>query len=137
MSLQNIKYMVGKMKRNEIMDFREIENLKTFLMERLREGYRMSIDSLGVDGRIISIGFRPYWTNPGDSKIDKLEFNILKENGKIIPVSLNHLIGYKAAAHGGTSPADSKELNLQLMLYSPNRLDDRHPYDTINLRLYK
>ena len=48
------------------MDFREIENLKTFLMERLREGYRMSIDSLGVDGRIISIGFRPYWTNLGD-----------------------------------------------------------------------
>lgn len=119
------------------MDYREIEGLKSFLMDRLREGYRISIDPIGIDGKLIGIGFRPYWTNLGDSKIDKLEFNILKDNGQIIPIRLNNLVGYKITAQDDISSPDVKNLNLHIMLYSPNKLVGEDPYDRINLRLYK
>jgi len=125
------------MKWNETMDYREIEGLKSFLMDRLREGYRISIDPIGIDGKLIGIGFRPYWTNLGDSKIDKLEFNILKDNGQIIPIRLNNLVGYKITAQDDISSPDVKNLNLHIMLYSPNKLVGEDPYDRINLRLYK
>jgi len=42
--------------------------IKAVLTKMMKKGCMLMIPAYGAEGRIVSIGFRPYWTNPGDSK---------------------------------------------------------------------
>jgi len=67
------------------MNYQEIEKLKAVLTKMMKKGCMLMIPAYGAEGRIVSIGFRPYWTNPGDSKIEKLEINFVDNRGRVVP----------------------------------------------------
>jgi len=50
------------------MNYQEIEKLKAVLTKMMKKGCMLMIPAYGAEGRIVSIGFRPYWTNPVTQK---------------------------------------------------------------------
>lgn len=119
------------------MNYREIEEFKSTLMQILKKGCRVKIDTYGIDGKIIGVGFKPYWTNPADSKIDKVEFDILCDNGKIMPFYLQNVIGSHIKAQDGKDLGISRNLCLEIYTYSLSRASDSEPYDKLSLLIYK
>jgi hypothetical protein len=75
------------------MNYKEIESFKSILLQMVKQGCSIKNDDFSVDGRVAGVGFKPYWTYPTDSKINKLEFNILDNRGRIAPFYLYNIIG--------------------------------------------
>jgi len=90
------------------MNYQEIEKLKAVLTKMMKKGCMLMIPAYGAEGRIVSIGFRPYWTNPGDSKIEKLEINFVDNRGRVVPLCIYSIIGYEIVSFEGRSLEDAK-----------------------------
>lgn len=101
------------------MNYSDIERLKHILTNLVRQGCEINIPAYGIKGKIISVGFNPYWTNPADSKINKLEFNIIDKYGRIVPVKFNFIIGYDILHHDAERFEDSKSVSMDIIVYSP------------------
>jgi hypothetical protein len=108
------------------MNYIDIERLKYALANLVRQGCRIKIPNYGIDGKVVGVGFKPYWTNPYDSKIDKLEFNILDNYGQIFPFYFNYITGYDVLSHDGREFEDSKNINIDIFMYSPNKARARN-----------
>jgi hypothetical protein len=102
------------------MNYVDIERLKYALANFVRQGCRVKIPHYGVDGKVVGVGFKPYWTKPFDSKIDKLELNIMDDFGRIFPFNFNYITGYEIMSHDGERFEDSRSANLDIFIYSPN-----------------
>lgn len=83
------------------MNNKEIENLKLALLNLARQGCRIKVASAGVEGRIVGVGFKPYWTGPYDSKIDRLEINYIDDLGNIRSYYLNFITDYDVVSNDG------------------------------------
>ena len=101
------------------MNYSEIERLKYTLTNLVRQGCEVSIPDYGIRGRILAVGFNPHWTNPADSKINKLEFNIADKSGRIFPVNFNFVIGYNILNHDAERFENSKKISMDIVVYSP------------------
>jgi len=105
------------------MNYREIERLKYTLMNLARKGCELKIPDYGVKGKILGVGFNPYWTNPADSKINKLEFDIIDKSGQIVPVKFNYIMEYNILHHDAERFEDSKGISMDIVIYSPELRD--------------
>lgn len=105
------------------MNYREIERLKYTLTNLARQGCELRIPAYGIKGRVLGVGFNPYWTNPSDSIINKLEFNIIDKSGQIIPVRFNYVIGYNVLHHDAKRFEDSKNISMDIVMYSREARD--------------
>ncbi|HHV98361.1 MAG TPA: hypothetical protein GXX36_02105 [Clostridiaceae bacterium] len=105
------------------MNYNEIERLKYTLINLARQGCELKIPAYGIKGRILGVGFNPYWTNPGDSKINKLEFSIIDKNGMIFPVKFNNIMEYKILKNDAERSEDSKNISMDIALYTPGARD--------------
>ncbi|HEX9062140.1 MAG TPA: hypothetical protein VF941_18335 [Clostridia bacterium] len=114
------------------MNVNEIEILKGALSQMVMKGCTVKNDTYKVEGKVVGIGFKPYWSNPYDSKIEKLELNILNRYGRIIPFVFNNIIGYDILSHDGASINDSKNISLDIHVFS-NRRDLNEPYEKIKV----
>jgi len=103
------------------MNYIDIEKLKYTLANLVRQGCRIKIPDYSIDGKVVGVGFKPYWTNPYDSKIDKLEFNILDRYGNIFPFYFNFITGYDVLSYDGREFAESKNINIDIFMYYPNK----------------
>ena len=103
------------------MNYKEIENLKCKLTELLHNSCKIKIPAYGIDGSIIGVGFKPYWTNPIDTRIDKLEFNILDNHGRVIPFNFKYITGYDILPNDDNPNEKFKNFNLDVILFSPNK----------------
>lgn len=117
------------------MNYNEIENLKSVFMHLVKKGCRLKNEKLSIDGRIIGIGFKPYWTNPSDTKIDKLEFNYQNNSGKIEPLYLHNVIGYDVVSHDGGEHENIRNITVDLHVYSEAKNRESEPFEKVRISL--
>lgn len=115
------------------MNYKEIESFKYSLLNLVRKGCQVHIPEYGVRGRIIGVGFKPYWTNPVDSKIEKLEFNILDNHGRLIPFNFFNVIGYNIVSYDGRGIDEADNLSIDIHVYSPNKANEKEPGDKVRV----
>lgn len=118
------------------MNYMEIENFKSLLLKMVKQGCEVKSHTFGVEGRAVGVGFKPYWTNPGDSKIDKIEFNVLDKRGRIMPFYLNNVIGCDIIPKDDENVDQSKKLLFDLHIFSPSKAREKEPYDKIAVEIY-
>ena len=116
-----------------VMNHKEIESLKATLARLVGHGCKMKNDVYGVNGRVVGVGFRPFWTNPADSKIEKLEFNFVDANGRVRPFYLYNVIGYDIVSYDADRLDNSRNISFDIHVYSPNKGRDEEPYDKIRI----
>lgn len=119
------------------MNYREIENLKSLLLQMAKQGYRLRNDTFGIDGKIVGLGFKPYWTNPADSKIHKLEFNVSDNYGKVIPFYFYNVVGFNITAKDGARLDKSKDLSFEIQVFTPDKTREKEPYDKVSVQIYR
>jgi len=112
-----------------------IEKLKAVLTKMMKKGCMLMIPAYGAEGRIVSIGFRPYWTNPGDSKIEKLEINFVDNRGRVVPLCIYSIIGYEIVSFEGRSLEDAKNISLDIHSYANVKGRKAEKYDTLHLEI--
>jgi len=95
-----------------------------------------SID-LGIDGKLIDIGYRPFWTSQHDSKIEKLELNFLSDKGILVPLVLNNIVDYELYPNEGKRNKKYRINTIELMTLSPylNPRNAKNIYDKVNLEI--
>ncbi|MDP4180425.1 MAG: hypothetical protein Q8942_04950 [Bacillota bacterium] len=116
------------------MNYKEIEALKYTLSNMAMRGARIKNNDFKVDGKIVGVGFKPYWSNPYDTKIEKLELNVLDNNGRILPFNFYHIIGYDIVSYDGKEFRSSDNVSIDIHVYSPvsNRNEN---YDKVRVDL--
>ncbi|MCX7923485.1 MAG: hypothetical protein N3B21_15970 [Clostridia bacterium] len=117
------------------MNRKQIETLKSTLSRLAMQGCKIQSSTYGIAGRLVGIGFKPYWTNPADSKIEKLELNFIDEHGRIRPFYLYNIVGYDIVSYDGRDILNSKNISLDIRVFSPNKSIDKEPYDKISLEI--
>lgn len=117
------------------MNHKDIESLKFTLTNLVRQGCKLTCEAYGVDGRVVGVGFRPFWTNPVDSKIEKLEFNFIDNYGRIMPFYLYNVIGYDVVSRDGPRLDNPKNISLDMHVFSPNKQRDANPHDKIRINI--
>lgn len=115
------------------MEPKEIEKLKSKLMQLTKSGCKIKNDTYGIDGRIIGIGFKPLWANASDSKIDKVEFEFVDSAGRIRPFFLYNIVGFEVVSSDGERDEDSKNVNFDIHIFSPSKARTEEPYDKIRI----
>lgn len=117
------------------MNYKEIDELKSVLTNLMKKGCTFMVPSYRMSGKIVGIGFKPYWTNPGDSKIEKLEINFVDRTGRVIPFDIYNVIGYKVVSLDGKSIDDAKNISLDIHLYSNVKSRNLEECDTLRLEI--
>jgi len=117
------------------MNYRLIEELKAFFTKAAQKGCIVRIPSHNVKGRIVGVGFKPYWTSPADSKLEKLELNIADPAGRIIPFNFWNVIGYSFVSNDCKSISDSGRTGINIHVYNPFAKKDSEPYDKVLVEL--
>lgn len=76
------------------MNYNEINRLKN-VFSHLSMGQNIvrNLD-YGIDGRIVAIGYHPYWTGQNDTKIEKLELSFLSDSGVLVPLLLKNIVDF-------------------------------------------
>lgn len=119
------------------MNPRDIEGFKSALMGLLSRGCKVNIPSHGISGRIVGIGFKPYWTGPADSKIEKLELNIFEDSGRLVPFSIFNIIDYKIISRD-PEKLDIRQIGnlvLEIIFYTPNGSSEEGRGDKVRIEL--
>ena len=119
----------------DYMNYAEIERLKLTLTNFTRRGCGIRLPAYGVEGRVVGIGFKPYWTNPVDSKIDKLELNIMDNYGRVVPFNFNYVTGYDVLSQDGRQFEDSKSVSLDILVYSPDKARQEDSSQKVRLEI--
>ncbi|MFZ5989518.1 MAG: hypothetical protein ACOYWZ_20670 [Bacillota bacterium] len=117
------------------MNSRDIEKLKETLTNMMKNGCKLHVPAYGASGRVVGIGFKPYWTNPIDSKIEKLEINFMDNNGRIIPFNFYNVIGYDIVSHEGQRLDNANSISLDIHVYSPVKSRDEESYDKVRVEI--
>lgn len=95
-----------------------------------------SID-LGIDGRLIAIGYNPYWTSQFDSKIEKLELNFLSSRGIMVPLILRNIVDFELYPKEGRRNKKYRINTIELMMLSPymNPKNVKDIYDKVKFEI--
>jgi hypothetical protein len=117
------------------VDYKAIDELKSEITNLVKDGKFIGISQFRISGKVIGAGFKPYWTSRYDSKIDKLELNILNKSGAIIPFVFNNIVGYEKSLEDLVSENDSSKKYLEIHVFSPNKAREKEPYDKIRLEI--
>jgi hypothetical protein len=120
----------------EPMDYKQIESLKMALINLAKQGSSLKIPLYNIDGRIVGVGFKPYWTSPLDSKIDKLEINYVDRLGRVIPFRFYNIIGYDVISNDGRDYDSMKNVSLDIHVYSPDKSRDEEPYEKVRIDIF-
>lgn len=117
------------------MNCRDIDELKFALMRFMRNGCILNVPGFGASGKIVGIGFKPLWTNPADSKIEKLEINFKDGYGNIKSFCFYNVIGYEIVSYNGLRPDESRSIIIDFHVYSLKRGRDEKPYDKVKVEI--
>lgn len=119
------------------MNNMDIDRLKNLFSDMLRNQNTLRSMDLGVDGKLIGIGYKPFWTSRQDSKIETLEFNFLSSNGVMVPIILKNVVDYELYPKEGKRNKKYRVNMIELMLLSPYMLarNSKDVYDKIKLEI--
>lgn len=115
------------------MDYMDINRLKNLFSDMLKNQHTLKSMELGIEGKLIAVGYKPYWTNRQDSKIETLELNFLS-GGIMVPIVLRNVVNYELY------PKKNKKNRvnaIELILLSPFLLsrNAREVYDKIKIEI--
>ncbi|HHW67787.1 MAG TPA: hypothetical protein GXX16_08790 [Epulopiscium sp.] len=124
------------------MNLQEIEKLKSILTQFVMQGCHMQCipnqnAALRASGRVVGVGFRPLWSSPIDSKIEKIELNYIDQRGTLHPYSLYNVIGYDIVSYDGQNLENSDHIIFDMHVYSPIKAASKEPYDKVRLDIRK
>jgi len=114
---------------------RKIEAFKFTLTDMARQGCRILIADQNISGRIVGIGFKPFWTGSADSKIERLDFNYVDDRGQLHAYRFHDIIGYEIISNEDTRKTDSETICLDLYVFSPSKANTDEPYDKMRIEL--
>ncbi|HHV30001.1 hypothetical protein [Acetivibrio mesophilus] len=117
------------------MNYKEIEELKSTLTNMMKKGCTLMVPAYRATGKIVGIGFKPYWTNPADSKIEKLEINFMDSIGRVIPFDIYNIIGYEIVSLDGKRIEDAKNICLDIHLYTNVKRRSTEKGDTLRIEI--
>ena len=117
------------------MNSKEIDVLKLAITNMMQLGCTVNIPEYDVKGRIIGVRFKPYWTKPVDTKIERLEFNIVDESGRIKPFTLYDIIGYDILSYDVKSSGELESVNMDIHLLSTENVSQKEPFDKVRVEL--
>lgn len=113
----------------------EIEKLKALLTRLSSRGATVRCNELGLEGKIVSIGYKPMWTERSDTKIDKLVFNCADKFGRVIPLNINYIVGYEIIQSDEHRLEDSNNIEIDIHVLSLNKVREKEPYEKIRLSI--
>jgi hypothetical protein len=119
------------------LDYMDIDRLKNLFSDMLRNQLTLRSMDLGIDGKLIAVGYKPYWTSRQDSKIETLELNFLNNKGIMVPIILRNVVNYEFYPKEGRKGKNYRVNMIELMLLSPIMLarNSRDVYDKIKLEM--
>ncbi len=85
----------------------------------LKNQYTLRSIELGINGKLIAIGYNPYWTSHLDSKIEKLELSILNSRGIMVPLVLKNVVDFEIYPKEGRRNKKYRINTIELMILSP------------------
>lgn len=118
------------------MNYKEIESLKLALLSLARKGCKLRIPSAGISGRVVGVGFRPYWTGPLDSIIEKLEINYMDDLGKVRNHCFLAVTGYDVVSNDGRGYDSMKNACIDLQTLSAKNDRGKQKNETVRLEIY-
>ncbi len=118
------------------MNPEQIERFKSLLTLTMRRGCEIQIPSHGFGGKIISIGFKPFWTHPMDTKISGLNLDCLDKRGAIKTYVLHDIVGYEIVSHDGADIMSSKTFSMDVYVFVASKAYSQDPYDKIRMDFY-
>ncbi len=119
------------------MDYMDIDRLKNLFSDMLRNQWTLRSMDLGIEGKLIAIGYKPYWTNRQDSKIETLELNFLGSRGVMVPIILKNVVDYELYPKEGKKSKKYRANMIEFILLSPYMLsrNSKDVYDKIKLEI--
>lgn len=124
------------------MNLQEIEKLKSILTQFVMKGCHIQCfapkdTSSKISGRVLGVGFKPLWSSPIDSKIDKIELNYIDQKGNLQPYSLYNVIGYEIVSYDGNGVEDSNNITFNMHVYSSAKSTSQEPFDKVRIDIHK
>lgn len=119
------------------MNYVQIDRLKGIFSNLLQNQYTLRSIDLGIDGKLIAVGYKPYWTARNDSKIEKLEMNFLSSRGIMVPLILNNIVDYELYPKDGKRNKKYRINLIELMILSPftNPRNLKDIYDRVKIEI--
>ncbi|OPX43183.1 hypothetical protein CLHUN_29330 [Ruminiclostridium hungatei] len=119
------------------MDYMDIDRLKNLFSDMLRNQSTLRSMDLGIEGKLIAIGYKPYWTNRQDSKIETLELNFIDKRGVMVPIILKNVVDYELYPKEGKKSKKYRANMIEIILLSPYMLsrNSKDVYDKIKLEI--
>lgn len=115
------------------MNYNDIENIKLALLNLARQRCRLRIPSQGIDGKVVGVGFKPYWTGSMDSKMEKLEFDYIDSSGRAATFSLYNITDYSVISHDGRGYDSLKNACIDFKILSPGKNRGEEPYEKVRI----
>lgn len=119
------------------MNYVEIDKLKNLFSDMLKNQNAMRSMELGIDGKLIAIGYKPYWTGRSDSKIEALELDFLSNKGFVVPIILRNIVDYELYPKEGKRNKKYRVNMIEFMMLSPYMLarNEKEVYDRVKLEI--
>ncbi|MCX7708314.1 MAG: hypothetical protein N2484_00525 [Clostridia bacterium] len=117
------------------MDYKKIESFKLAILSLAKRGCRIRISSYGIEGRIVGVGFKPYWTVPGDSVIEKLEITYIDQKGRLVPFSFNKIVGYEVISNDGRGYDSMKNACMDIHIFSGKKNRKEEPLEKVRIEI--
>jgi hypothetical protein len=119
------------------LNYIEIDRLKGIFSNMLKDQDNLRSIDLGIDGKLIAIGYKPYWTSRNDSKIEKLELNFLSNRGIMVPLILNNIVDYELYPKEGRRNKKYRINTIELMMLAPyiRPQNSKDMYDKIKFEI--
>ncbi|MHB8065542.1 MAG: hypothetical protein ACYDG2_23490 [Ruminiclostridium sp.] len=119
------------------MNYKEIDILKSIFSNMLKNQNTLRSIDFGIDGKLIAIGYNPYWTSRYDSKIEKLELNFLSSRGVMVPLVLKNIVDFEIYPKEGRRNKKYRINNIELIILSPymNPRNLKDIYDKVKIEI--
>ena len=117
------------------MNYKEIDMLKSVFSDILKNQNTLRSTDLGLDGKLMAIGYNPFWTNRYDSKIDKLELSFLSSRGIMVPLILKNIVDFELYPKEGRRNRRYRINTIELMILSLYNNPTRDIYDKVKFEV--
>lgn len=103
----------------------------------LKNQYTLRSIELGINGKLIAVGYNPYWTSRLDSKIEKIELSFLNSRGIMVPLVLKNVVDFEIYPKEGRRSKKYRINSIELMTLSPyvNPKNQKDIYDRVKFEV--
>lgn len=109
--------------------------LKSVLADILKNQNTLRSTDLGLDGKLMAVGYSPFWTSRYDSKIEKIELNFMSSRGIMVPLILKNIVDFELYPKEGRRNKKYRINTIELIMLSPYNNPMRDIYDKVKFEV--